>query len=229
MIGQREGGDLKYANVINYGNRDSSNYQFSWGVSEEEAKSADGMLKKNYKKRTNKNGDVKYEFTFGWASGKFSKIDIRDTQFGKQLSFSLTYEEEGEKKILVFNIPLYNQNGSMSFLAGSFGDQIGLIDFSKEVTVSLTKRGTLAFEQGGVYIPNTNDNEAFKKHVAAKPEPTEEEQIDGSKKWNFKAPSKWQYTQIISSQQRLVALGVGEVEEAAPVGVEQEAEDSLPF
>jgi hypothetical protein len=224
MIGQSEGGNLKYAQIIAG--------KFASKVDASEAMNPDGSRKPNYRVRTNKKGVEVTEHIFDYVTGTFDRIEIKDSDYGKQLTFSL---RDGEDLVSI-QTSAFNESGdTLTSLAATFGDQIGLIDFGGEVKVALSKKDGkvrgIAFQQGGNYIPNSKDNPVFANHIAVRPQPVERTTITGEKKWDWSAPSAWQFAQINTAIQRLVNEGVGNSVQQESLGEVPELSetDPLPF
>ena len=236
-IEHKEGGDLMYANIVAG--------KFAVTVDESVALDASGNLNTNYRVREKEKGANKgqkvYEFIFDSVSGMVDRFELRETQFGDQLTLSVKFD--GSIVSIGFNA--FNDSGTMTSYAASIGDQIGLVDFSKELKIGLSKKGGkvrgIALEQGGVYIPNSKDNTAFAAHIANRPAPVETTNLKGEKVWNWEAPSKWQFEQIQAGIARIIAEGVGNPSEpqastpapaAAPASdapKQEEKIDDLPF
>ena len=224
MFGQ-SGGNTKYVSIVQG--------KFAQRVDEQTARDESGNLKPGYRKReltkgTNAGKEV-YEFTFDYLTGKLTNIRVDATDFGKQL---LATFENGDTRVVV-TMNLKNDNGTLTRPVSSFGDQIALVDLKAEVKFGLYKKdGSVKgvfFEQNGVFIPSPNENEEFKKHIADRPEPTQEKDLDGDLKWNWKQTSIWQYNQIEAAIDKFAAMGVGEDESVKPPTIKEEDEDDLPF
>ena len=188
------------------------------------------QLKANYRLRKNKMGEEVLEYTFDSLYGKVSRLEFRESNYGEQLNMSITNDKAGMTAVISFN--LFNEDGdTLQMAASSLGDQIGLIDFNEEIELGLRKKDGkvkgVAITQNGVYIPSFHDNERFQKHVEARPEATKKETLKGVK-WDFSAPSAWQYEQIKASVDRLASdLTSNTVQENAPK--DQEDTEVIPF
>ncbi len=225
-FGHKEEGNLKYVQIVDGA--------FAVKVTEQEALNPDGTLKVNHRKRVNKKGDTVYEFVAHSVSGVIDRLQIRDSDFGPQVSLGVRFEDD---TIAAIGFSLMNDDGStLTTISSSLGDQIGLVDFSKPVKIGLSKskegklRG-IAFEQGGVYIPNSKENEKFASHISHRPQPVEKTSLTGEKKWDWSAPSEWQYNQIKKAIDRFVQEGVGNTTEAPAQGEfpTLEGNPDLPF
>jgi len=184
--------------------------KFASKVKEEnksEAYDGDSFLKANYRLRKNKMGEEVLEYTFDSLYGKVSRLEFRESNYGEQLNMSITNDKAGMTVVISFN--LFNEDGdTLQMAASSLGDQIGLVDFNQEIELGLRKKDGkvkgVAITQNGVYIPSFHDNERFQKHVEDRPEATKKETLKGDK-WDFSAPSAWQYEQIKAGVARLAS------------------------
>lgn len=219
MFGNSGGGNVKYISVVDG--------KFAIQVSEQEATKEDGTLKPYHRKRVNKQDKTVYEFTFTEFEGLIDKITTRDSDYGQQLSVGVRNADT----VGVLSMNLFNQDGeTLTSTASSIGDQIGLIDFSQPVKISLFKKDNavrgLSFTQNGVYIPSRDNNEKFREHIAQRPQAVKKKTLNGEK-WDFSAPSAWQWEQIQKGISRLIEYGVGNEQSLADVPELQE--DDLPY
>lgn len=209
MVEHNEGGNLKYAQIIDG--------KFAVRSSADEALDANGKMLPNYRSRALQKGanagQLVYEWVFDSMTGTISRMELRDSTFGKQLSINFT-GSDGE--VIAVSMTLKNESGTLTAPAASFGDQIGIVDLSTPVKIGLSKKDGkvrgVALSQNGDYIPNTKENEKFAAHIANRPQPVDEfDEIDKVMKKNWKNPSLWQANQIMSAIDRLEAMGVGNV------------------
>ena len=208
MFGHNEGGNLIYAQIIDG--------KFAVRKTAEEALDANGKLTPNFRKRTLQKGanagSEVYEWVFDSMTGKISRIEVKESDFGKQLGVNIT---GADGTTVVLTVSLKNDSGSLTAPASSFGDQIGMIDLSREISLGLSKKDGkvrgVAFSQDGTYIPNTKENADFAAHIANRPQPTEvPDPLEGGKLVkDWRAPSLWQYNQIQAAIDKLVKAGVG--------------------
>ena len=225
-IGHASGGDLMYANIVAG--------KFASLVEKSVAEDSSGNLLPNYRKRVNKNDVTVWEYIFDSVSGIVDRFEIRDTPLGDQVTLSVKFDAGGTQTIVSIGFNAFNESGTMTSYAASIGDQIGLVDFTKELKIALSKKSGkvrgVALEQGGIYIPNSKDNAVFAEHIKERPAPSKTQNIKGDDVWNWEAPSKWQYEQILAGIQRLQTQGVGggvpEKESVAPPVMET-ADESL--
>jgi hypothetical protein len=201
MFGNSEGGNIKYASIVAG--------KFVIPVSEEEAKNENGTLKPNHRVRENKNGVTVYEFTFTEVSGTADRVTTQESPYGKQLKIGL---RNGDT-VCSLGMNLFNEDGeTLTMPAASIGNQIGLVDFSKQLKISLYKKDGLvrglSFEQDGMYIPSRDNNPAYASHIATRPQAVKKTTLNGEK-WDFSAPSQWQWNQIVKAIDRSIAEGVG--------------------
>lgn len=202
MFGQSEGGNIVFASVIDG--------KFAQKVDQSVATNEDGSLKPNYRKRVNKNGDTVYEYTFASAFGRITQLNFREGKFGDELQLGLRNDEANTT--LVLGVMLLNEKSqTMNMVPASIADQIGLIDFSKDVKIGLSRKEGkvkgVAFTQDDVYIPNFNENQAFHDHVSQRPAAVEKPALGGKGTvWDFKEQSEWQYNQLAKNIERLVTF-----------------------
>lgn len=201
MFGNTESGNIKYATIVDGA--------FAIKKSESEATNPDGSLKPNYRKRKNKKEEIVYEFTFTQVAGFLDRVSTRDSEYGVQLALGI---KNGDT-ICVISFNAFNQDGeTLTTPAASVGDQIALVDHTKPIELSLYKKDGfvrgVSFKQDGVYIPSRDSNERFKAHIDQRPQPVKKTTLTGDK-WDWTAPSAWQWQQIQNSIQKFVEIGVG--------------------
>jgi len=201
-FGQNEGGTLLYVSVV-AGKFASKLPNISDAYEDGDV---NGKLKPNHRVRMNKNSEQVAEFTFDSADGMIDRFETRESDFGTQISISLKFEDG---TIVVISTNAFNDDGdTLTSIASSIGDQIGLVDFNKELKIGLSKRDGkvrgISFEQDGVYIPSTKENEAFKEHISQRPQATKKNGLQGEK-WDFSAPSEWQWGQIQAALDRFTS------------------------
>lgn len=214
-FGHNEGGDLKYASVISgkFASKLASAEEAFSEVVRDDNGNIDlvkSTLKPNHRARLNKNNILVGEFVFDSASGTIDRFETRDSEFGTQISLSLRFDNG---TIVVISTNALNENGeTLTSIAASIGDQIGLVDFNQPLKIGLTRKDGkvrgISFEQGGVYIPNSKDNKAFADHIAKRPQPVEKQGLKG-KFWDWSAPSAWQWEQINNALERFVVDRTG--------------------
>lgn len=221
--------------------------KIAYRVDETEA-TQNGQIKPNYRKRKLEKGinagTEVYERVFDFMTGRITKIDKKTGEYG--VSLLVTVENGGTTVIL--DIPLLNQDGTVTIPAGSLADQFALVDFDQDLKLGLfVKEGqvkSVFIEQNGVYIPSTKKNPAFEKHIQSKPRAEKKvDEFTGAEKWDWTEPSKWQKQQVVNAINYFVEKGVGNEPQSTPAPTptpapQQEAvgadgdtikDDDLPF
>lgn len=199
-------------------------------VDEEEARDGNGNLKPGYRVRKlnagPNEGQDRYERVHDYVTGNLTAVEFKPSDYGTQLILTL---ENGENTVKIQTQGI-NDNETLAPFAASFGDQAGMIDVYQPIKIGLTKDKTgksrgVYIEQNGEYFPALHKNERFKAHIAQKPQATKKAGLGGEEKWDYSAPSAWQYNEIQSLIEKLVEKGVG-ADEASSA---DEADSGLPF
>lgn len=195
--------------------------KIAYRVEESEAVNEAGLIKPNYRKRALEKGvnagTEVYERIFDNMTGRVTNIDTKTGEYGTSLL--LTVENGGTKVVL--DVPLLNQDGTMTIPAGSLADQFALVDFDQDVKIGLfVKDGhvkSVFFEQNGLYIPSTKNNPKFEAHIQSKPRASKKvDEFTGAEKWDFSAPSEWQKSEVKKAINYFVERGVGNYVGGAP-------------
>lgn len=176
-----------------------------------EALDGNGNLLPTFEKRTNKeNVEIIEQVVKGGIEGFLKELNITNSpNFGYQLEVVL--ENDGEKHQI--GIPMFSTTGSMQSFAGSFADQSHRMDFTEpmKLTPYYRRKYGQGKEDTGIDIVQDGENikfepKGFFDHLKAnKPMAVEGvNEITGKKEWDWKAPTKWQYEQLLTAQKALV-------------------------
>lgn len=203
--------------------------KFAIKVDESEARNSEGMIKEGYRSRKltkGKNeGSTVYEQVFDHITGTVTEVKWNPSDFGTQLYIKLS-NNGNEALVQVQGI---NESDTLTTLAGSFGDQCGMIAIGQPLKLGLTKKDGKVrgffIDQNGEYFPALHQNKRFADHIAPRPKATKTTGLDGTDKWDNTAPSTWQYNEINKFINALSADGVGG---ASPTTAPAPAETATP-